>query len=215
MDLCLDIVIVSDCSFHLHPLGVGQELCILNLPRPLASVPLLRIYADSSYLWFLVHLLTTAVLLISAWALWLTSWARVLGGGRGSFICVILGVFSLCPCYLLSLGADLMETPPQYLCHLCVGLSHRLCGNLESEDVPAKMHPSPTFLRAMHGPVPWVTAIQEREEIPLPPSTSSRESSTSTFRCIVVWVSQTFFCVVWMSSVGLWMSFVVYLGRRV
>ena len=48
VDLCLCILIVSSCSFHLLPLGRSQELCILSLP------------------WSAVHWLTAAVLL-SVW----------------------------------------------------------------------------------------------------------------------------------------------------
>ena len=78
-----------------------------------------------------------------------------------SFTCMILGAFLLCPCYLLSRGIGLMKTPPQVLSHLCVDLSIGLCGNLESEGGPSKGCPSLSPLRAAHGPVLWVTAIEE------------------------------------------------------
>ena len=51
---------------------------------------------------------------------------------------------------------------------------------------------SPSFIRAVCGPTSWVAA-REREEIPLPPSTSSWGSSTSSPRQMATRFSQMSF----------------------
>ena len=103
-----------------------------------------------------------------------------------------------------------MKPPPQQLSHLCVGLSHRLWRSLESDDVPAQCCPShfsQSYMVWSRGSLP----LGEGEEISLPHSISSGDFQ-HVHLPMYGWVCLSdIFCVVWMSSVGIWMSFSLYL----
>ena len=146
-------------SYHLSPLGGGQESCILS---PLHSAE------------------------ISGAG---TGTRRVEGGG--AVFCVLSG-FSRSALAICSLGCWPMRFPPHpYI----------------------SFHFSSDFPLGSEAPQGSLMFPQKNIPCPVPCSTSSQEGSSLSILChMAVWVSQTSLCRVWMSCVGVWMSFSLFGG---
>ena len=139
------------------------------------------------------------------------------GRGRGtlSFMCTILPAPALQS--LLAWAAHIrVEWTPLWLLS-CLGVEHlyRLGGNSKSTDCPVEsclshLLLSVSLLAAI--PCPRSLPLGEGEEISLPPPTASwggvQHPHLQTYVCVDLW---DIYWVVWMSSVGLWMSFLQYL----
>ena len=135
--------------------------------------------------------LTATAFLSYRQALWPTSWAGVQGGGRSTFFCLCNpGGVLLCPHYLLFWVAGMMKTPSNSLASSVWGFPSA-CERTWRAKVFPQRAPRPPLSELCLVPCLGLLPLGEGEEIPLPPSTSFGESSTSTSRRMSAWVSQT------------------------
>ena len=141
VNLCFGIVIVCGQSFHLLPLGGGQELCILSLLWSTACSQLLLLCLCGC----------------SGWPAELEHWA---GGEALSFAYSIPGVFSLCPCYLLPWMLAWWSHPDNNFIIIFVwGFPMGSEGTWRAKMFPLRAAPPPFPLRGVHSPKPRVAAI--------------------------------------------------------
>ena len=173
MDLCCSVVILPSCKFHLPPLGGGQS-CVFWV----CCVPS-----------WLAHICCFSVICAGTLADQLSLSA---GPGEGHFLSLVW--------YWWPSHSALAVCSPGVLAwwrHPCNSLVTSVwafplgCeGTCGARVFPQRATPPPSPLRAMWSRAQSHCHWGRERRVPLPSSTSSGGSNTSTFRCIATWVSQ-------------------------
>ena len=157
------------------------------------------------------------------WALCLLQdprqWSQAGQVGGGALSCILSGVFSPCSHYLLSLVAGLIRSTPhhhQESFHPGKGLPFRLQGPSVILDVPMNEYPFFHSFSLRGLPLSQMAVFRRGSKVSslpvLPPPRGAPASPPS-----VLWLRGSlwrFLCCVWMSHVGVWKTFSLYVGRE-